>query len=599
MATFYRTSKQPTIYEQGKEGDVLRPIIGEETFKQRGGVFGEEQIITPERLQQFRLGTPIGREFIKSPSAPDVFRVTDSELRPVQSEKAFEQLTGGRDFSQVANVPQEQISRMRLGSPILEQPVGLTTEPKTVPEASGVVTDILEKSGVDPEREQKRQGLFTKVAEAIRGAPKEVAETRTAAAEEFGLSEKEAAVSGILEKATNLKTQYLQGIEQLRAKPISAALIQGREGLLQRQMSIELQGLAALADIAQGDVQAAQDKIDQSVEDALAIEQANIDAFKVEMEGMELSDIEKLRFDFMLSERERQLEKENDLAQEKKALTIQLAQAGIESSPLETFDNLVEKLRQTAGIEASKSYLESVGLISNPFTGEIERTLESKLKIEGHELNVQKFQETIRKNKVSELIKQSNLDIAQKKLAISQADFALKQSKETAPDTLRDAVLDLSAGQQEGAWGAIASFKNAKDILDLIEEGAKTGPLSAPFLRGVSLFGKTIIPGKMQLGWSGETQNKLLAAMTAFSANYIKGISGVAVSEQEYKRLLGALPDIAKQENVIKDQLPQLLKTMQNKYETQLGINFSDFPEQIPPELVGETNFIKDFLNSF
>ena len=70
--------------------------------------------------------------------------------------------------------------------------------------------------------------------------------------------------------------------------------------------------------------------------------------------------------------------------------------------------------------------------------------------------------------------------------------------------------------------------------------------------------------------------------MTAFAANYIKGISGVAVSEQEYQRLMKALPNINKQEDVIRDNLKEMLKTIKNKYELQLGINFEDFPDVIP-----------------
>ena len=141
---------------------------------------------------------------------------------------------------------------------------------------------------------------------------------------------------------------------------------------------------------------------------------------------------------------------------------------------------------------------------------------------------------------------------------------------------------ELPAGQQEAAWGAIQSFKNADDILRLLAEGVSTGPGTALVGGGVSVFGKQIIPGKQALGWSSAGYDKLQAAMTSFAASYIKGISGVAVSAQEYERLMKALPSMSKQEGVNRNVVTQLLDTIKNKYELQLGIDFDMFPTQIP-----------------
>lgn len=136
---------------------------------------------------------------------------------------------------------------------------------------------------------------------------------------------------------------------------------------------------------------------------------------------------------------------------------------------------------------------------------------------------------------------------------------------------LNTTIKQLPAGQQEGAYGAIASFKNGQDIINLLNQGVATG----------WIIGKGQKVGQM-IGTDNPLFDRIQAAMTSFAANYIKGISGVAVSEQEYKRLMKALPNVDKQENVNRNTIKELLKTIQNKYETQLNINFSDFPDEIP-----------------
>jgi len=151
---------------------------------------------------------------------------------------------------------------------------------------------------------------------------------------------------------------------------------------------------------------------------------------------------------------------------------------------------------------------------------------------------------------------------------------------------LKSKIDQLPAGQQEAAYSAIQSFQNAKDMMELLDAGVKTGPIGGFF----SKLGQ-------KLGTTSEETNKFIAAATSFSANYIKSISGVAVSEQEYKRLLKALPSITNQENVNRNNIEQLLKTIQNKYETQLGIKFSDYPNAIPTP--GTTSSAtKSYINS-
>jgi len=142
-------------------------------------------------------------------------------------------------------------------------------------------------------------------------------------------------------------------------------------------------------------------------------------------------------------------------------------------------------------------------------------------------------------------------------------------------ENLREAILSLSAGQQESAFSAIASFKNAEDILDLLDKGVETGPIAGRKLTGIDIAGFPITPGEQALGKSTKEQDEMLASMTAFSANFIKAISGVAVSAKEYERLMNALPSVNRQENVNRNSLRALLDTIQNKYGLQLGMDLS------------------------
>ena len=184
--------------------------------------------------------------------------------------------------------------------------------------------------------------------------------------------------------------------------------------------------------------------------------------------------------------------------------------------------------------------------------------------------------------------------------------FGKQLDVEEEKKDLRNKILTLSAGQQEGAFSSVASFKNAKDLLDLLDTGVKTGLIQGTETAGIELFGIPLIPGKQQLGTSSKEENEFIAASTAFAANFIKSISGVAVSAQEFRRLSKALPSIKNQENVNRDNLKMLTDTIKNKYELQLGINFDDYPNAIPSlkgdeESSGESsgNIFNNLLNQY
>lgn len=227
------------------------------------------------------------------------------------------------------------------------------------------------------------------------------------------------------------------------------------------------------------------------------------------------------------------------------------------------------------------------------------------------ELENLKFDETQKQNEIRNEISRRSANIAAGNLALSQAKFAIEQAKAAVlqDDPIRAAITELPAGQQEGAFSAIASFKNADDILRLLDAGAETGPIKGRKLTGISLFGIPLSPStqsfeKTEDGGipffrpSTKEEDELLAAMTAFSANFIKSISGVAVAKEEFERLMNALPNVNRQEDVNRNALKALLDTIVNKYETQLGISLDSLRNQDLGEQIEPKDDIDDFLNN-
>lgn len=234
---------------------------------------------------------------------------------------------------------------------------------------------------------------------------------------------------------------------------------------------------------------------------------------------------------------------------------------------------------------------------------------EPTLEAQDFGLDISKFEEMIRSNKAQEALKVRANAISAGNLALSQAKFAAEQAEDIIAQSgdVKAAIDNLPVGQQENAFAAVASFKNAADIIALLDKGVETGPISGRQLTGISLdlpFTESdlpITPGTQALGKSTPEENQLLAAMTAFSANFIKSISGVAVADAEFKRLMNALPGINRQEEVNRDSLKSLLNAIQNKYETQLGIDLEQLkPENLRKEIPeGEEDDLDEFLNSF
>ena len=155
----------------------------------------------------------------------------------------------------------------------------------------------------------------------------------------------------------------------------------------------------------------------------------------------------------------------------------------------------------------------------------------------------------------------------------------------TEDEIIRERIKALPVGQQEGAFSSVAVLKNAKDIYDLLDEGVKTGPIS-----GLKQRAGQVISGENILF------NEFKAATTAFTANFIKALSGVQVSDKERKYLMGSLPTEYKQEQVNRDNIKTITKFIKNKYSLQLGISLDGIMGELDQERESE---LEDLFNQY
>lgn len=150
-------------------------------------------------------------------------------------------------------------------------------------------------------------------------------------------------------------------------------------------------------------------------------------------------------------------------------------------------------------------------------------------------------------------------------------DFVKLGSSSTVPvgGTVKDlqqanAIIGtLPAGQQTQAIATVSAIQNGNDILNIINGGStdvSTGPFAG---RAQTQLQK--------LGIASDEFTKLQSLMTTYSANYIKGISGVAVSEQEYNRLAAALPTVKDTLAVAINKINTVNSVMNNTFQAQTG----------------------------
>lgn len=135
------------------------------------------------------------------------------------------------------------------------------------------------------------------------------------------------------------------------------------------------------------------------------------------------------------------------------------------------------------------------------------------------------------------------------------------------PGALTDASgkpIKLTATQVEALSGYDNTVDAANRAKALIDQGVSTGPLAGRLLQGAKLFGK------------GDTsQLELEQTLGKLRADFMKAISGAAVSDAEVIRLSKFLPDITDQEATITSKLNTLVnETISSKenYLRTLGV---------------------------
>lgn len=137
------------------------------------------------------------------------------------------------------------------------------------------------------------------------------------------------------------------------------------------------------------------------------------------------------------------------------------------------------------------------------------------------------------------------------------------QSGTTAPVGSNGKPLKLTASQVDTLAGFDNTVQSANDALTLLGQGVSTGPISGNFLQLQKLFG--IAP---------ENKMNLEQKIGKIRADFMKAISGAAVSEAEVKRLSAFLPSITDQESVIKSKLENLTNEVaqaRTNYLNRLG----------------------------
>lgn len=408
---------------------------------------------------------------------------------------------------------------------------------------------------------------------------------RLAGAEAFRIEkEKEFGLVGAEQTEQELLTQLKQ--LELEAKTIPERLQLAAEGRgitagglapieagELRKISIASNATAALLLGAQGRVTAAQRNIDNAVRAKYgpleAEQKALITNLELLLKDPTLSAEQKARAE---AQRQAQEKKENE-RKKKEADAKTILEWAVEASKNGA---TTEQSQAIANIGTSdEPDLQKALSLAAPFL-KPQTTFEQRLDAQG---NLVEFERDARGKVISQRV------ISTKVPTITPVGAEIKPvTPEEEQVVLRTQIKQLPAGQQDSAFGAIGSFKNAKDISNLLDAGAATGFIAGRIREGFNLFGIPFIPipGTATFGLSRDVNLQFDAAVTAFTANYIKALSGVQVSDREREFLLKSLPSENLDENKNRQNLKTLLDFLKNKYELQLGIKFEDFPTEIP-----------------
>lgn len=134
------------------------------------------------------------------------------------------------------------------------------------------------------------------------------------------------------------------------------------------------------------------------------------------------------------------------------------------------------------------------------------------------------------------------------------SDLASETDTGASPELLgpNGEAVKLAGNQVDTLAGYKNTLASAQSALALLEQGVKTGPIA-----GRSLSGKKM------LGIADPKQLELEQTLGKIKADFMKALSGAAVSDSEVKRLSKFLPSITDQESVIRSKLNTLMKETQ------------------------------------
>lgn len=127
--------------------------------------------------------------------------------------------------------------------------------------------------------------------------------------------------------------------------------------------------------------------------------------------------------------------------------------------------------------------------------------------------------------------------------------------------------ISLTATQVDTLSGYDNTTQASQEAISLIDKGVSTGPFAGNFLQAAKLIGN-----------ADEDQLRLEQLLGKIKADFMKALSGAAVSEQEQVRLSKFLPDITDQETVIKSKLNTLIEEVnrsRTNYLKALGVEVS------------------------
>ena len=214
--------------------------------------------------------------------------------------------------------------------------------------------------------------------------------------------------------------------------------------------------------------------------------------------------------------------------------------------------------------------------ISNPFGG---MTKQEMLR-DAFNKGVRDTSELDKLGKVYDLLVGEEEEIT----GIEDFEMLLPEQQEQAREKIKKIVItkgqELGTGlEREGVLGTVGTFDTGQELIDMLEE-VKTGIIPGTIRGGLSVFGRTIIPGTRAIGKTTEKEDELAALMTVYTSQFIKAISGTQVSDKEREFLNKALPSETKtmQNNIA--GIKAIEEFLSNRYSASLGINIDPLKSQ-------------------